>query len=135
MNQLILICGLSNSGKTTFSEKKYDAVVHCDEILFSKKSYKKSILEKVKNTSNICMEGLFISCEIRREIVNAYNGDKTICIWLDTDLEECIKRENRNRSIILIKNCYSIFEPPTYDEGWDEIYIIKNNGEPKLLHK
>lgn len=53
---------------------------------------------------------------------------KKTCIWIDTPLEECIQREDRNRPIEIILLHADTFEPPTYDEGWDEIIVIKGDA-------
>lgn len=120
---LTLICGLPNAGKTTYS-KKYNNVIHGDEIQdFSE------IYEIVSVMDDICVEWIFLDSYRRKKVLSAYRGDHKVCIWLDTSIEECLKRENRNRGAAMVRNCSMIFEPPTFDEGWDEIIRIENNGE------
>lgn len=123
---LVLICGLPNAGKTTYS-LQYDNVVHVDEVVAQKRSLTDTLLDMIreadKESVDLCIEGVFPMANIRKMFRKEYSG-KAKCIWLDTPYEECIKRENRGRAQLLIENCQKIFEPPTYDEGWDEIIII-----------
>lgn len=122
-----LICGLPNSGKTTYSNK-FDNVIHIDEIPVINKSPIKTVIELLNTTDDICVEGVFPIVSDRKKLIDAYKGKNTKCIWLNTPYEECVKRENRGRKEVLIKNCHSIFEPPTYEEGWDKIIIIGDNN-------
>lgn len=117
---LTLICGLPNAGKTTYSQK-FQNVLHADDYTNTD-----DLLKLVsKNIKNICVEGIFMTHYSRKRLLNVYNGNKTKCIFIDTPLDICLKRENRKRLLQVIRNCSDIFEPPTYSEGWDEIEIIK----------
>lgn len=116
---LTLICGLPNSGKSTLSEQ-YPNVIHLDDVM----SYRK-VAEMVSTSDDVTVEGIYIIHQTRRELANAYKGDKKVCIWLDVPMEECLARENRGRSKLFIRNCAMLFEPPTYDEGWNEIVVMR----------
>lgn len=123
---LTLICGIPNAGKTTYSQY-YNNVIHLDDVMPTHKSHLDTVCNILQQEyGNICVEGVFLSKHSRKKILQAYQGIKKICIWLDTPLEICISRENRNRSVMIIKNCHMLFEPPTYDEGWDKIVRIYN---------
>lgn len=119
---LILICGLPNAGKTTYSEQ-YSNVLHLDEIGSTLK-----VAEYITHINNddIVIEGIFNTPESRERIIKAYNGKKTKCIFLDTPFEEILCRENRGRPKWLLQNAAKVFIPPTYEEGWDEIEVIVN---------
>ena len=114
-----LIIGLPNSGKTTYS-RKYENVIHLDE-------EGRRIFEAVeKSKGDIVIEGIFILRSMREKLLKSYKGDgKKVCIWLDISPEECERRENRNRGAYMIWNCFNAFEPPTLEEGWDEIIRIE----------
>ena len=133
---LTLICGIPNAGKTTYSSLQYKNVVHVDELVPIHKSVTKAVhnvISNIQEEQDLCIEGVFCIARERRKLLELYDGQK-ICIWLNTPFEECIARENRNRGTVLIKNCYSVFEPPTYEQGWDKIIIIEN-GKEKILNK
>lgn len=120
---ITLICGLPNSGKTTFS-KRYGNVLHLDD-------YGHRISEAVAHADgDVVVEGVFVLGYMRKRILESYSGDgKKVCVWLNASPEECVRRESRGRPNYMIWNCHSVFEPPTYDEGWDEIVVIKGDSD------
>lgn len=128
---MTVICGLPNAGKTTYS-KRYVKVIHYDDIpLITPKRYE-YINEHIED--DICIEGVFGEKQRRIDIVNTCKGKciKAVCIWLNTPKEECLKRENRGRPHGIVKLHSNIFEPPTLDEGWDEIIIIRGDNEQRF---
>ena len=124
---MVLICGLPNAGKTTLSER-YADVIHYDDIVVEKRKQPLHALCEMitKASDDVCIEGVFLRARERSIIAQAKDGCRKTCIWLKTPLEECVRRENRNRATCLIKSCSDLFEPPTYSEGWDEIIEINN---------
>ena len=117
---LTLICGIPNSGKTTFSNRWSRSVVHLDDL----EGRHRAVREMVEQAEgDICVEGVYLHHAQRRELAQAYDGPR-VCIWLDTPLETCIAREDRVRGTLITRNCAKLFEPPTLDEGWDEIVRI-----------
>lgn len=122
---LTLICGLPNAGKTTFS-KRYENALHQDEIGTISNIIK--VIEKIDG--DVIIEGYFGTRENRSRVASAYNGEAK-CIFLDISVEESIKRENRNRHPQILRNASRFFEPPTLDEGWDEIIVIRGEHEQR----
>ncbi len=124
---MILIIGLPNAGKTTYSNQ-YKNVIHFDDV-WSRNIYS-YLVDEIKKDNNICIEGVFEKSLKRRMLVEASNS-KNICIWLDTPLDVCLDRERkgRKRSDHLVIWANEDFEPPTFDEGWDEIITIRGNYE------
>lgn len=123
---ITLIIGLPNSGKTTYSQQ-FDNVIHFDDVGHR-------VFELVEeNKGDVAVEGIFIHRRMRERLLKAYKGSgRRICIWLDITPQECERRENRNRGAYMIWNCFSAFEPPTLDEGWDEIIVIgEKDGDSK----
>lgn len=120
-NSLILICGIPNSGKTTFSEL-FKNVIHLDCTYF--KLYE--IIER--NDNNLIIEGCFETKLSRKKLLSKIKSNK-ICIYLKTDLWVCLDRElnYRKRGSKLVMHYYEKFEEPELEEGWDIIITIKNN--------
>ena len=114
--------GLPNAGKTTYSAQ-YDNVIHRDD--FGGKNKYERIIELVKKNSDVCVEGVYLFAARRKDLVAASNTKNT-CIWLDTSPDLCRQRERegRNRWPGIINEAERLLEPPTYDEGWDEIIRI-----------
>lgn len=120
---LTLICGLPNAGKTTFS-LQYDKPLHLDEI-----GTVDNVVDKMKQLNgDIVVEGFFGKSADRRKIRSAYKGE-AVCIFIDISLDESIKRENRKRHPIILRNAARYFEPPTYGEGWNKIIHIGGKYE------
>lgn len=129
---MTLICGIPNAGKTTYSQQ-YENVVHLDEVVATRRKTSPTVYEIVANSNeDVCVEGVFPNSSRRKKLVDACKPEwKKTCIWLNTPLDECLRRENRGRKPALMRLSYQAFEPPTYSEGWDEIIIIgEHNGEP-----
>lgn len=126
LNTLTLICGLPNAGKTTFS-KQFSNVLHQDDI-----GLIKHIVDKIEHADgDVIIEGYFGRKNERDRVREAHDGYAK-CIFLEISVEESIKRENRNRHPQILRNASRFFEPPTLDEGWDEIIIVRNGAETHL---
>ena len=118
---LTMICGLPNAGKTSLSSK-YGNVLHQDEI---------GTIDRIISAINqmhgdVIIEGYFGRTDERQRIISSYKG-KAKCLFIDITVEESIKRENRNRRPQMLRNAARFFEPPTYDEGWDEILVLRGD--------
>ena len=121
MNAITLVCGLPNSGKTTYSTR-YDTALHYDDI--SRLSIKER--DDVYRASNAeCFEGIFNTARSRRNILAQTKRERKVCIWINTPLEVCLARENRGRPPEVVLHHWQTFEPPTMDEGWDEVIVIE----------
>lgn len=113
---LVLICGLPNSGKTSASAG-FKKVFHLDNYA----GYKGLFDAIEKHGGSAVVEGTFCVKERRKELLSLKDWDKTICIWMDTPVSECIKRENRGRPIEIITGHERLLDEPTNDEGWSSI--------------
>ena len=120
---LTLICGLPRAGKTTYS-KRYDNVIHLDSCF----SYRGVIHAMRGMKDDVVVEGVYNHAYERKQLLNAYEGEMGKCIWLDTPDEIRSTRPGWG------KNCIKPFEPPTYEEGWDEIVIIREGDGDAELH-
>ena len=123
---ITLICGLPRAGKTTYSECYKDTakIYHLDEYGGPVGGYVR-LHKRMKPSENIVVEGVYARSLERKTLIAPFKDDKKVCIWLNTPKE--IKKTRRG---YIEKYCEYPFEPPTYDEGWDEIIIIggDNNG-------
>lgn len=134
-HMLTLICGVPNAGKTTYSQR-YSNVIHLDDIRSRDKSVTKVIEDMVSEQEDVCVEGTYLAARQRRGLPAAYKGGRKVCIWLDTPLDVCIARENRGRRNGLHIMCAQAIQPPTLDEGWDEIIVVKPDGsETRISEK
>lgn len=120
---MVLIIGLPNAGKTTYSER-FGSVLHYDDISHHRRAER---LEIVRNARVDAIEGIYNTRKSRAAILDIFKGEHNTCIWIDTPTDECLRRENnyRKRGEHLVLFHARSFEPPTLDEGWDEIIRIK----------
>lgn len=124
---LTLICGLPRAGKTTYS-KKYDGkctVIHLDYYGGGESGHTRCN-SKANTNDDVVFEGVYHTARWRKSLVQNYRGDKKVCIWLDTPTE--IKKTRHG----YCDKCEYPFEPPTLDEGWDEIIIIRGDYEQRI---
>jgi len=124
---ITLICGLPNAGKTTYSEN-YENVIHFDDIEHRRpnEQFEKCNALAAEAQGDVCVEGVYNSVKRRKELLEAVKDKpgKRICVWISTSAEVCVKRENRNRPVGIVFAHAMSFQPPTTDEGWDEVIEI-----------
>lgn len=118
---LRLIIGLPNSGKSSYAERFHN-VIHYDDYLGQPEEVRQAAYKAAGG--DVTIEGIYNTVAARKTVLDAVNADRRVCIWLDTPPEECSRRENRGRSQLLMRLHQKIFEPPTPDEGWDEIIVV-----------
>lgn len=126
---LILICGIPNAGKTTYS-KQFKNVLHQDDI-----GTIDNIVNRIKQIDgDVIIEGYFGTSEIRKQVLSAYHGNAN-CIFIDISIEESIQRESRHRHPSILRNASMRFETPSLNEGWNKIIIIKGDNYVKSSSK
>ena len=119
---LTLICGYPRAGKTTYSERFDCPVVHLDECHTHAR-----VLDKIRRVDgDIVVDGIYYRPQHRRELIGAYGGKDTRCIFLDTPREVREKRMGHE-----IRHEYP-FPVPMLDEGWDEIIVIGGEGDESI---
>lgn len=127
---ITLIIGLPNAGKTTYSQR-FDNVIHADDakmpFVSEKQKFGTAIKKAAESPGDVVVEGIFNTKEWRFELLKACaHHDKKVVVWLNTPVEECLRREKeyRKRPDGVVLNQAKKFQLPTYDEGWDEIIVI-----------
>lgn len=84
------------------------------------------VIEALQRNSNVVIDALFTRIVWRKMILEAIkNFDcKRTLIYMDTPLEECLRRNSQRHNPLpdfVVESIYNSIEPPTLDEGWDEI--------------
>lgn len=145
MAELIVMCGLQGSGKSTKAKElaslKNATVLSSDEL---RKIYPeaknetifsilyKQMNELLKDGKSVVIDATNTSIKSRRQIfLNLKEKCTKTCYIMNTDYETCIHRvEKRNLDleshkvpIEVVKNYYHSFEIPFYEEGWDDIIV------------
>lgn len=131
MTNLIIFCGSPASGKTTLSKQiteEQNAIrLSFDEMhLFQHKELIPYIVETLQNNQNVVADAVFSRLSHRKLILDATKSIncRRILIYMNTPLEECVRRNAQRPNPLpefMVRDIYHTFEPPTLDEGWDEI--------------
>lgn len=121
---IILICGVGRAGKTTYSQA-FDHVLHLDGMGREPQRFRNVI--NALTDRDVTVEGIYGTSALRMELLQAYRGKGSKCIWLDTP--EPLVRDRLKKDGIPIPHRHFDFEPPTFNEGWDEIIIIRGENE------
>lgn len=114
-----LICGKSRAGKTTYSQR-FEDVIHLDNCGGLTTCYDNALLKVEAREGDVVIEGIYNTRDRRMALLNAYRGDgPRVCVWLNTPEDVLKKRMFNPKAGVHPKT----FEPPSYEEGWDEIIV------------
>jgi tRNA uridine 5-carbamoylmethylation protein Kti12 len=127
----IVFCGSPAGGKTTLS-KKIAEYYNIERISFDERGFLqhkelvKPIWKILQQDQDVVVDALFTRISQRKLILEAIKDIdcKRILIYMDTPLEECLRRNAQRPNPLpdfMIRDIYNSIELPTLDEGWDEI--------------
>lgn len=153
MQQVIFMCGLPASGKTTFSlqiEKEYENFIRIGaddvrkDLYGSQDEYGNpeqiyaEILKRMKAVLSSGKNLIYDAVNMRKDyrmdfmnLLNEFSVQKNIIV-LDVDKNICKQRFlERKRTIPFssVEHYYSMKDFPSKDEGWDNIWKISNPVE------
>lgn len=115
---LTLVCGLPRSGKTTYCKRYGDSVIHCDRY------GRHGVIGLMADIcGDVVIDGVYHLAEDRRKLLESYRGEGSICIWIDTPLDI------RRRRPMWTWHGECPFEPPTVEEGWDEVIVLRGGSD------
>ena len=132
-----VICGIQGSGKTTLAKQlafKHKAVLYSYDTLpkghcsnDAHPAMYEHIKRDLKKDKTVVCDDLNITKKNRQTLLNALRDVefKKVLHVMQTSLDVCLER-NRRRDYnrlpdVILRHCYKKYEPPTLDEGWDEI--------------
>lgn len=137
---LYVMFGLPGSGKTTYANRFDGIVHHFDDMPGANRKgtndaayveFWRRIRTDLLGGKDVVADGIHTSKALRRKILDAVSdiGCRKVLIVMDTPLEECLRR-NAKRTPPLSDFCIMAInahkDPPSYDEGWDEIREVKS---------
>ena len=136
MVAMYVMCGVPGSGKTTRSKQMAEEMglvrFSYDEMrCYRQESFLRHAAEAMREGKNVILDTVNLTANVRKKLLR-YVEDipcQKIVVFMDVPLEEC-QRRNANREMKLpdrvIKNLHQGLQPPTDDEGWDEIHVYKD---------
>jgi len=142
--KLYTLCGLPASGKTTLSTqlaKEHNAkLYHYDEFKkgskpqYTKETHQrlyKQIAQDLLQGYDVVLDDLHLALEWRQDLLTALQdiSCKKILIVMTTPLEECVCRNSQRQGQarlpdFVIYHLNQRYQPPSLDEGWDDIQYI-----------
>ena len=152
MAKLIMLIGIQGSGKTTYSKKlmeEYNAkVISTDRVrqtcigIEEKDVFPtvyKLCAEEIKQNHNVILDATHITPKVRKRSFDALDQYEIqyekVAVYLNTPIEECLRRvEIRNKDpkelfipLEVIESYGKNLIPPSKEEGFDEIIVIKSD--------
>ena len=131
MITLYVMCGIPASGKSTKSRQLAEehglTRFSYDEMrCFHQRDFVIPAVNALRNGENVIMDSTNLRITGRKDILETVADIpcKKIAVYMSTPLEECLHR-NTNREArlqdFMVESAYRSLQPPTLDEGWDEI--------------
>lgn len=153
MSKFLMMCGLPASGKSTIAQElaiKYSANIHSSDALRRElfgdendnsknnelfQELHKRIKQDLSDGKNVIYDATNIHYKRRKAFLGEISkcGCEKICYLVATPYEICqLQNKGREREVPehVIKRMYTTFYIPQKYEGWDDIQIHWNMGEP-----
>ena len=139
---LVIIMGIQGSGKSTFYYQflAKDFVRVNLDTLKTRHQEKILIEECLKKEKSFAIDNTNPTKEDRQRYIPLAkeNGYEIIGYFMESKLKECIERNNLRQGkekipAIAIASTSNKLQMPSYDEGFDELYFVKNDGKTMTI--
>jgi predicted kinase len=140
--EAVIIVGIQGSGKSTFYKKYfYDTHVRINLDMLKTRNREKIILDACINAKqSFVVDNTNPTILDRKKYITPAkdNSFKIKGYYLKVDVNDAIKRNEQREAkkrvpIVAIKSTLNKLQPPTYDEGFDEIYIVDIDGDGNYI--
>ena len=135
---LAIMIGIQGSGKSTFYHQflANDFVRINLDALKTRHQEKLLIEECIKNGKSFAIDNTNPTKDDRQRYIPSAKaaGYKIIGYFMESKLKECIERNNLRQGkekipTIAIASTSNKLQMPSYDEGFDELCFVKNDGK------
>ena len=133
MQTLYVMCGVPASGKSTLSKKianEQNLVrFSLDEMGYIRQhKLIPHVVDALKEGKSVIADSLYTKEKWRTELLQAvkFIGCRSVLLRMSTPLDECIRRNAGRENALpdfVIEDIYNSIEPPSLEEGWDEIIL------------
>ena len=141
---MIIMMGLQGSGKSTFYEK-YLSKDHVRVNLDTLKTRNKEHLlidECLSEGKNFAIDNTNPTCEDRARYISLAqeHGYRIVGYFMESKIKDCIDRNALREGKARVPNTAiaatsNKLEIPSYEEGFDELYFVKNDGESMIIEE
>lgn len=141
---MIIMIGIQGSGKSTFYHKYLsDSYVRVNlDTLKTRHQENLLISECIRNGKSFAVDNTNPTRADRQRYIPLaqYAGYKIVGYFMESKLQPCIERNNQRTgtariSATAIAATSNKLQIPTYDEGFDELYFVKNDGQTMTIEK
>ncbi|MBQ4510223.1 MAG: AAA family ATPase [Clostridia bacterium] len=138
MKTLVIMMGLQGSGKSTFFMKhlKNDFVRVNLDTLKTRNQENLLISQCLSEGKSYAIDNTNPTKADRERYIPLAkeNGYKVVGYFMESKIKVCIERNALREGkacvpIVAIASTSKKLEMPSYDEGFDELYYVKNDGE------
>ena len=141
---MIIMMGLQGSGKSTFYEKylsKDHVRVNLDTLKTRNKEYL-LIDECLSEGKNFAIDNTNPTRADRARYISLAqeNGYYIIGYFMESKIKDCIARNALREGKARVPDCAiaatsNKLEIPSFEEGFNELYFVKNDGEAMIVEK
>lgn len=144
MKTIVIIIGLQGSGKSTFYKQQLSGnFVRINlDTLHTRNNENREIERCVLEGKSFAVDNTNVTVTERKKYIDIAkeNGYTVIGYFMESKLKDCIERNNRrtgkqripSAAIAATSNKMVL---PSYEEGFDELYFVHNDGENMIIEK
>lgn len=135
--EIVIFIGMQASGKSTFyKEHFFRTHIRINLDMLKTRGKERTLIDAcMKAKQSFVVDNTNPTVEDRKSYIEAARGAgaKVVGYYFRSDIVECIERNNARISkervpIIALRRTHLKLQPPTYDEGFDELYHVKICG-------
>lgn len=139
MKTLYVMCGIPGSGKSTLSRKLAEehglTRFSFDEMqCYTARQFLRPAVIALQEGKSVILDSTHLRVNGRKAVLKAVENIqcRKICVFIDTPFDECLRRNAQREARIpdvMMESTRRALEPPTIEEGWDEIIIINEDSK------
>lgn len=142
--RLAILIGIQGSGKSTFYRRYLEGEYTRVNLDTLKTRFRERLLidECLASGTSLAIDNTNpTKADRQRYIPYAKEAGYTIiCYFIESKLKPCMERNAQRQGKERIPDCAIIstsnkLEMPSYDEGFDEIYFVKNDGKNMIIEE
>lgn len=139
---LVILMGIQGSGKSTFYHKHLAAdFLHVNLDTLKTRYQERLLIERcIQQSKSFAVDNTNPTKADRQRYIPAAKdaGYRVVGYFMESKLQSCIERNNRRTGsaripAMAIAATSNKLQMPSYDEGFDEIYFVKNDGKQMTI--